>query len=465
MNTIKMQSARVHYNPGIILFFWGLLSVLVAAIAITEAKWIYLGLIAAPFIIYVSLTRPFIFPFGIYVFSIPFENLLVLSGAAHGATLNRLMGIMTILVLALKCLFEKKLIVPDKITLWWVLFAAYCFLSVTWAIDPELPVVRIQSIVGFILFYLVVSSYRVQEKEYETLLWCILLGGALSALLTVYGYQKAIELGSAGRVSLMSIKDTGSVVSINKQAFDMLLPVSICLGMLVRKQTSLARTFLFVTLVTLCFSIILTGSRGSTAGCLGILATFFFLSKKKVSFGMFAVVILLILASLTPQFFVDRLNNAVGSHADGRADIWYVGWKAMAKYWLHGAGLDSFPAAYTEFMKYAPYMGQNRAPHNIFVGMSVELGIIGIFFMIMALVKHYTSLVPKGGSYDNDQIILKAAFWGIIIASLSFDSVWFKSFWLLWMMITMQKNIAKAEERDFPVFCAGPRHMAFTGKD
>ena len=137
----------------------------------------------------------------------------------------------------------------------------------------------------------------------------------------------------------------------------------------------------------------------------------------------------------------------------------------MAKYWLHGAGLDSFPAAYTEFMKYAPYMGQNRAPHNIFVGMSVELGIIGIFFMIMALVKHYTSLVPKGGSYDNDQIILKAAFWGIIIASLSFDSVWFKSFWLLWMMITMQKNIAKAEERDFPVFCAGPRHMAFTGKD
>jgi len=282
MKTIEIQGPLSRIYPRGLLIILAVPLVLLTAIGIVEAKWSYLGLLFAVLLIYVSLKKPFIFPFGLYVFSIPFETLLVMSGSSHGATVTRVLGIITILILALKSYFEKKLRVPYNITLWWVFFAFYCFLSATWSLAPDSPLVRIQTITGLVVLYIVVSAYRVQKKEYDMLTWFILSGGALSAILIIYGYHKGMaEFGDVARVSLASLKnDSGSGSADNGLSFTMLLPVSICLGMLLKKGKPLMKIFFFAVLLILFFGVILTGSRGNLAGCLVILLYFFIFTRK-----------------------------------------------------------------------------------------------------------------------------------------------------------------------------------------
>ncbi|MDA8173775.1 MAG: O-antigen ligase family protein [Nitrospiraceae bacterium] len=413
------------------------------SITITEVKWMYgAAILLAPLLLYLSFKRPFIFPFGIYVFSIPFENILIMNGAKHGPTLTRLLGILAIIAILLKGLYEKRLKAPGKINLWWVLFSFYCILSTLWGISAEFPLVRIVTIIGLAGLYLVASTYQVTKQEYDYLKWFLVSGGLLSAVLTIIAYhQGLLELGEAERVSMMSLDNGGGMGLVNKQAFDMLLPFSICIGMIFERRKPIFTGFLFITFLLIFFSMMITGSRGGLAAGLAALFYFIFSKRDKLKSIIIAGLILMVTFAMTPQFYLDRINRSLATGASGRFDIWHVGMKALGKYWLFGAGLDCFPNAYTEFVNYTPvYMGLDRAPHNVFIGSFVELGIIGGMLLLTALFMHYLAIGPskKGGS--NDQSILKAAFWAILVGSLTQDVLWYKSFWLLWMMIVMLKN-------------------------
>ncbi|MDA8387665.1 MAG: O-antigen ligase family protein [Nitrospiraceae bacterium] len=444
------QAVREPISPIQSKVLWACIGTVLAfsvALAITEGTWIDSMLVLfAPLAVYLSLQRPFIFPVGFYVFSIPFENLLVMSGAQHGATVTRLLGAIAIAALAVKGMFEGKLRTPEKINLWWALFAFYCLLSMTWAISGRLSLVRAQTIIGLAGLYIVLSMYRVEKKEYESLMWFILAGGALASIFTIYAYhENLLDFGNAARVSLISLDSSKGVSGANKQAFDMLLPVSVCLGMLLKKGRPLVRAFFFLVLFMMFYGIVITGSRGGLAAVLAILIFFLLSARSRLKAAIIAAVTVAATLPMTSGFFLDRIRNSVSSHASGRTDIWHVGLKAMGKYWLFGAGLDCFPKAYTEFVRYSQvYMGLDRAPHNIFVGMFVELGIIGGLLMVVAMVRHYAAIGRLAGKFETDRIVLKAAFWAILVGGLSQDVVWYKSFWLLWMMIVIQKHVSEA---------------------
>ncbi len=476
-----IQEAQSRINQKVLLAGLALPIALFMAIAITEVKWVYMALLIAPFIIYISLKKTFIFPFGLYVFSIPFEGLQTWSGAEQGATLMRVIGIMTILSLLLKSCFEKKLRAPDKTALWWLLFALYCLLSITWSISPDSPIVRAQTIIGLLALYMVVSSYKIQKKEYDILKWFVLLSGILSALIMLYCYQKGMnEFGDATRVSVMSLNDKGvnganrdlfegsegdkGIHGANKQAFDMLIAVSICLGMMLKERKLSARLLLFLALMTMFCGIILTGSRGGLAAGLTVVLYYCLFTKKKMKFGIFAAVTAITVFSFIPQYYIDRISDSVESNASGRGDIWQVGLQAIKKYWLFGAGLDGFPKAYTEFVKYTPrFLGLDRAPHNVIIGMSVELGIVGLAVMVIGLAKHYSALGRESRTCNMDRIVLKAAFWGIMVSGMSLDMIWNKTFWLLLMMMTMQKYISEVEKKNVPLFAQSPEYHGTRG--
>ncbi len=447
MNSIGVKATGLLSHKNVVWIILAALAVMLTASAIMEMKWRYLVILIAPFLIYLSFERPFIFPFGLYAFSIPFENLLVMSGAKEGATLTKVLGVATILALVPQCLFNGRLKNLDKAALLWISFALFCFLSVTWAASPELPVQRLPTIIGLAGLYVIASAFRVQKKDYEMLKWCILSGGVIASILTIYGYQHAVTEFGAERISLMALGDDGnSLAGVNKQAFDMLLPVSICLGMMLGKGKLFAKSLFFLVFVVMFFGVFLTGSRGGLFGCLGVLLCFIIFTKKRIKFGILIAVTLIAMLSVMPHFYMERIYEAANSHADGRTDIWRVGWNALKKYWLFGAGLDGFPKAYSEFVdSTAVFKGLDRAPHNIFLGNFVELGIVGISLMIAALIKHYHALRPKTEGDDLDLVVLKAAFWGIMISSLALDVTWYKTLWLLLTMIMMQKYISGIE--------------------
>lgn len=446
MNTASLLTTKSFLKKNWIWFLIVIFFAPITSKTITDGKWIYAGIILlSPFLLYLCIHKPFVFPFGLYVFSLPLESLFVLTGAEKGPTLTRLLGALSIVALLLNGYFQKKFKKPDSLNIWWVLFVFYGLLSVFWAINQNVILLRLSTVVGLLALYIVLSSYKITKEEYDLLKWLIFFAGLLAALGLIYNYKLLLAAGSAGRASIAFLDHTAKS---NSLAFNLLFSVSICISIMLGQKKKIMTLLFFFILILFFFAIIVTGSRGGLLAAL-IISLFYIMGiKKKTRYIVLIIIAVLIIIPLIPDFFMERVEKSVETHADSRFDIWYVGYKALSKYWLFGAGLDNFGNAYTEFIGYAPsFIGYGRAPHNIFLGFFVELGIIGISLLIITLLKHYQAIAkPKNTS---EQIMLKAAFWGMMVSSLSMDIVWNKFFWLLFMMIVMQKHITNKKYHVF----------------
>lgn len=415
---------------GIAFFF-----VMVIALAIGNAKPVYLGLVLVPLLLYLSVARPFIFPLGAYAFFIPFDQLLSL-GEPGGMTLTKVLGVAIIPVLFLKGSMENRLRAPEPIMFLWVVLVLYGVISALWAIQPALAVGRIPTAVGLILVYVMAAIYKVRKSELDMLTWCILCGGILAAVLTIYNFR---SLGSAARATVQIGERTAL---LNQLAFDLLLPVSICLEKVLSNRQLMKKALFGLFLGIVIFAIIITGSRGALAG-LGVLFIVYVLSaKKKLSIVSIILVIGIVVLIATPVFFLERLEESVEKGGAGRTTIWMNGLKALDRYWLTGAGLNNFPEAYREVAYFTPYsLGLGRASHNLYLGIFVEFGIAGFLLMLWGMAKHYRSIRPRFACADSSQVMLKAALLAMLVSSIFLDTFWYKSFWMLWMMIIMYKNV------------------------
>jgi len=116
-------------------------------------------------------------------------------------------------------------------------------------------------------------------------------------------------------------------------------------------------------------------------------------------------------------FVIDRIQEAISSHASGRSDIWFVGWKSLEKYWFFGAGLDNFTKAYTEFIAYTPDLLVWQSIAQYFVGLLVELG---WWYIHNACLQWLRTIVRFGLNSSNRQWQVNAlcSVLGIIISGL-----------------------------------------------
>lgn len=439
MNITTRITRRLNLNSKVIGLMIVLFIAVITGIAIADKKWIYLGLVFIPFILYLCVEKPFIFPFGFYLLLIPFDAVLSLSGSSQGATLTKFLGVLTILVFSIKGVIENKLKKPDSASIWWVLFIIYGVSSLWWAINPGAVIST--TLIGLIVLYLVVSSFKIQQNEFDTLKWCLLVGSFLAAVFTIYNYD---SLQTNRAVLEVGSRNAGDM---NRYAFAFLIPVSICIEKVLKQNNKLIKVLFGGVLGVLIFGIIISGSRGSMLGIAAIFIVYILSMKQKITFITVLIVIGIALSSFLPSFFYERWGNVIEGGGAGRLSIWYVGLMCLKEHWLIGAGLGNFHNAYSEFALYSPkhFMGYYRAPHNIYLGNFVELGIIGFSLFIMAIIKHYQSIRSRFSSDNSNQVMLRAAFWGILVSCFFLDTVYIKSFWLLWMLIMMNKNIFEGE--------------------
>src|SRR5262249_52674860 len=122
----------------------------------------------------------------------------------------------------------------------------------------------------------------------------------------------------------------------------------------------------------------------------------------------------------------------------GREDIWANGWKAMEQSGAMGAvfgvGLDSF--ASTAF---------GRAPHNIYLGMLVEVGVVGLVLMFGAMVSQFRAVKAwRRESFNRQNVYLVAiecACFGLLVSGFFLDLVWRKYFWFLWILLPIAARV------------------------
>jgi len=415
---------------------------IITGVAIVNAKWLYTGILLIPLLIYLCINKPFIFPFGLYVLLLPFDSILSVTGSNKGATLTKFLGILTMAVLLFKGVFENKIKWPDKTSYWWIFFMAYASLSLLWVTDIGSALSILPTAAGLFIFYLVSASYETKKSEFNTLKWFILIGGFISVIYEIYQYMK----GSYGMEGRMTLEVGERSTDPNMFAFSLIIPISVCIQTLIEQKVNIIKGLLVVVFGVMLFGLIITGSRGGFLGIVVMFYIYILSFKHKVKLGTILIVIGIILSSFIPDFFVERWADTGGA---GRTTIWYIGLKALEKYWFFGAGLNNFPNAFNEFAHYATYFNKfDRGAHNIYLEILVSYGIIGFFLLVASLTKHYRAAMSRFTQYKLDSIMLKASFWAILISSFFLGTFWSKSFWLLWMLIIMYKNVVDKEMTD-----------------
>lgn len=430
-DTLQINKAKLSVNAMWLIV--GVFAVLIIAKTIADFRLVYLGILLLPLLIFLAIQKPVIFPFGVYVFFIPFDPISSIT-SGNIFTLTKLLGILTMLILFVKGIVENKFIKPNRVAIWWVLFILYGLLTVSWAINPEKVINSIPTAMGLLIFYLLVASYQFKKEDYETLKWFILLGGIVAAIVVCYGYT----IGKFyGRASLMF---GDRIANPNGVAIAMLIPLSLCVEKLLRKNKKIVKVLYIISFALLVYAIIITGSRKALLGVGLILIVYQILSSKKMSLSFVVIVIGIGIMQFIPHYHLERWGAAVETGAGGRLDIWYVGLQSLKKYWLSGAGLSNFPEAFTEHVYHSlNYVGIQRVAHNEYLKTIVELGIMGFMLFVIAIWNHYRLLQTR--IIDMNKIMLKASFWAILMIMLSADVTWNKSYWLLWMMIVIDKNL------------------------
>ena len=77
MTTIanKIKISSFHKEKMISIFV--VLSAIMTGLSIADGNWLYVGIMFIPLVIYICIIKPFIFPFGLYVLLLPFDNVYV----------------------------------------------------------------------------------------------------------------------------------------------------------------------------------------------------------------------------------------------------------------------------------------------------------------------------------------------------------------------------------------------------
>ena len=416
---------------------------LVLGWAIVRGNWLYL----APFVVLAAIPVAVRWPvqtsLGIYALLIPFDHIAALSQERSGLTLNKLVGVGASSLLLVTGLVGTRFTRPPRATLWWFLFILWGAVTALWALNAGIVLVGLQTSVALFLLYLVAVSFRVSEKELSHIGTFAIVGGMVAAAYTDYIYSQGVSLyGVTGRASLISgERETDP----NQFATSLLLPLGLVLGRFLTARGWLEKLLLLCATLVMGICLYLTMSRGSLVGLVIMVLNYLYHTRANWRAWIPAAVLGLVVIMLPEQFF-QRLDMPYEDASAGRLGIWRVGLRALWEYGIVGAGLRNFPFAYDEFAghKYG-FRGYSRGAHNIYLGMWVELGIVGLFFMMAAITSQLRLVRTWRRKFADkrDPFLLgvESACLGVLASGMFLDIVWTKAFWLPWILLALYTKI------------------------
>lgn len=386
---------------------------------------------------------------GIFAFLIPFGSVLAIGDS--GYTVNWILGAAAGAVLFAFGLLNNRLQAPPRITLWWALFILWGGVTLLWTLDPAKGLVRFASAGCLVLLYLVVVSIGIDEREFRAVILLAIAGGVVAAGYTLREFNQGYSFFS--RASLML---NGQEANPNELADTLLMPFSLSLGWCLSARNLLNRTLSLAAGGLIAFCLFLTMSRGSLVA-LAVLLLVYLVRLRVKSRIVIPIAITSALIAFLPNLFFLRLQDSVASRGQGRWDIFIVTTHVIRQYGILGAGLESFRTAYTKFAGFAPiFRGFNRDPHNIYLQVWAELGIVGLMLFLGAIWWQLRGLHrayrERGGSGDYLFIAIEAACCAELVHGFSANILWSKEFWFAWMLAALAVQLRHSFASDESVW-------------
>jgi O-antigen ligase len=410
------------------------LTILVAFIAI------------APALLILALKRSYLFPYGIYVVLIPFDNMLNITGSG---TLTKLLGILSTLFVMIYAFRRKGLNAPPLSLYVWLAYMAWLLLSLLWSSDVPNGLIDAQQTVSLIGMYAVLAVAPVAERDLRAICACIVLGGIASACYGMYLlHDQPVAQTIGGEAGRLMINVDNRTIDANHFANAMLLPIALALVALLNSRKPLVVLGSIVALAILGAGELMSLSREAMLACAVIVVITVFRSRRRVLGFTVAGTVIGVIPFAVPTV-MQRITDALQTGGAGRASIWEVVLSAYGQHPFFGTGaggsIDAYDRMYLHVFQFYN-AGWSRPPHNTPMQIALELGVVGLALVLGAYFLTFRQLrvVPKGDELYDLRVALGAALIGLGICSLFIGLATYKYFWLALCTIAQLRTVARS---------------------
>ncbi len=395
-------------------------------------QWVYgLGLVVFAFV----LLWPVEATLGGYAFLLPFDSISRLGNSPEARALTWYVGASASLVLLILGLTNDKLRTPPRTSWYWIGLMSLGSISLFWALDSNIVIAELPTVLGLLGLYLVTVCFEISETQFSRITFLAIAGGMAAAMVSLWDFHQGI----------WTIETRASLIAGTHQAdpnvFAASLLIALTLGVarLVSSRRFSERVFMLFAVFATAAAILLTMSRGALVALI-VAAVVFSYRFKRNRWILFFFSLLPLSTVVLPSLFFVRLKDALLSGGAGRLDIWVVGLAAFKHFFVRGAGLGNFVSAYEQFRQVAPsFRGFSRPAHNIYLQVSVELGILGICLLVAAVLSQLLVLwraIASSRSVRPRAILVgcEAMICSMLAAAFFLGMLWEKSFWMVWII-------------------------------
>ncbi len=399
-----------------------------------------LGTTIGPILLYVAVTAPLVFPFGLYAMLTPFDNILDFSSFG---TITRIVGLASGGALLFYMLRNKRFGDPHRNMVFWLLLYLWMAMSAMWAVDSQNSIAMLNTALQLLALYVILAMLRVDLRGLGIVLGWVLLGGLFAAVYGLYMYHS----GAGVFGQRLWIHTDTSAWNPDQFAAALLLPIGIALYAALWGRGFFMRAISCLVLVVMVSALFVSGARGPTLALLALVLYVMLRDHRRVKLLLLSAPLAIAALAISGSSFLQRWNNAATSGGAGRIEIWKVGVAAFQQNWLFGAGYNNFMQAYDKAFihVYQPlFANWGRAPHNILLGTAVELGVIGLVLLLLAWWGQFRLL--SSISPNDVRFPLRTALEGVLIAlficGMFADIMIQKYVWLAFMIVALTYNAA-----------------------
>jgi O-antigen ligase len=361
----------------------------------------------------------------------------------------------------------------------WLLFLAWAAITPLWAIDPSGAFGILQVAWSLMVLLFVVAALPTDEADLDVLRVAMIVSGLLVGTYATYLILKGAPLPVHGVSRRFSIATTPTDTNPNILAAALIAPMVLSVEAILLGGSrwwspwvwrALGAAGAFFSFVAIVF----TASRGGLVSaavafvacvmlCWHVPEARVMLRRVVMAIVSVSLAVGLVLVIRPPGNQIGPLRDFLGNPSlkritetdrsgSGRLDIWVTGYHACLQYCGWGVGFGNFPDVYDQVFAFSgaqSNVGANRPAHDIYLQVVVEDGFIGGALLVLALLLEWRAL-----GFAHVRRVLpsaKAALVGILVANVFLSALWFKYFWIVFILF----RVAQGSERP-PVTAGEP---------
>jgi O-antigen ligase len=366
----------------------------------------------------------------LFIFTIPWQSAIVVEGFG---TISRLVGVLAMTLTALSVAATGRIRPLSVIQVLMLSFLCWAVLTAAWTIDPLNTELRVWTYIQLLAMVCVIWQLASTPQLQKSLIKAFVLGSAVPASGAIWARVTGKIVADAGRYTAanMAVNELGHM-------FALALAMACYLAATERKASS----FWFYTALMGVFQVgvLLTASRGATICSVvaWMLLPWVFHRLKTYQKGaavVAGVALVLAVLAVVPARTWQRLGETTSEIESGsysrRGRIWKAGWEVFQQHPIVGVGAGTFQTSVASRLE----ASRTRAPHNSFLAVGVELGLVGLaLFVGMLLCLLLGSLqLPE---FDRRLGLILLAVW--VMTSMVSNWEYYKPTWFIFGLIAAQ---------------------------